>query len=701
MPPIPPPPADEPTSASAAPRVLAVTPRVLDDTPLDSTKSYLEGTPPLTQRLLDLAEELVRSFRPTGVDTGVSSASGRVVEMPTDVRDALEEILDEVAVGIEKDPAPRIALLLGRVNVLWTVSARLAPPNGAEVVAATIALHIGAGTDGSITGTGARQTWANHLANQKVQPLTLFRPTSLDDASDSQSIATILTQALATGCVVKAAGSGHSYSDVATTPDFFVDTHGLDQVAGPEQRLTGQLSPDVLRSRLPLALAPIDWPTYDPESNRALIEVEAGITIRALNTALQARNLGLVNMGGYDGQTIIGAVSTSTHGSGITLAPFPDMVQSLVLATTGRWNGKTIGGSTPGDGVYYYRIEPTEGITDPGKYSDPRIELIQDDDCFNAVICSMGCFGIIYSVVIEVVQMYWLEEKRSLTTLDKVMSALAPNPNNPGSLPDVLRRARNYEVLIQPYPMNWFEVVEMDPDADPSTYYKYFSCIVTERNIAPRPENPQDHRDIADWLGTLLDLLLNGEPGFTPEAINLALLTLPGDITGNSYDIYDIGLGGGVGFAAEIGFALEDSHGAYTHESFKAAIDKIHEIAQVSRVRGCQYQTSPFSLRFVKQSRAHLSMMQGRNTAMIEMDMLAGSYAGEEIMYRYETSMYPLGGRPHWGLEFDFLSGNNGLLQRLYPKLGRWMSVYSQLNALGTFNNSFTQRMGFTGLDPA
>lgn len=94
-------------------------------------------------------------------------------------------------------------------------------------------------------------------------------------------------------------------------------------------------------------------------------------------------------------------------------------------------------------------------------------------------------------------------------------------------------------------------------------------------------------------------------------------------------------------------------------------------------------------------------MMQGRNTAMIEMDMLTGTYAGEEIMYRYETSMYPLGGRPHWGLEFDLLSGNNRLLERLYPKLSRWMSVYSQFNTLGTFNNSFTQRMGSTDLNPA
>jgi hypothetical protein len=71
-----------------------------------------------------------------------------------------------------------------------------------------------------------------------------------------------------------------------------------------------------------------------------------------------------------------------------------------------------------------------------------------------------------------------------LTTLDKVIAALAPNAANPGSVPDILQNTRNYEVLIQPYPIKGFEVVAMDPSADPSTYYEYFTCLVTQRNIA-------------------------------------------------------------------------------------------------------------------------------------------------------------------------------------------------------------------------
>ena len=377
------------------------------------------------------------------------------------------------------------------------------------------------------------------------------------------------------------------------------------------------------------------------------------------------------------------------------------MIRSLVLATTGRWAGKTVGGREPTDGVYLYRIEPAAGITDPAKYTDERIALIQDDDCFNATICNMGCFGVIYSVVIEVMQRYWLSETRYEASLAEVMRALAPDTTDPSHTPAILRATRNYEVLIQPYPLHLLEVVTMDPAVDPARYYRHFNCIVTERKIAEPPTEPPKPRPaMSDFVSRILSLALNKEPWFTPEAINISLCTLKDtDYVNASYEIYNLGLAGGVGFAAEIGFSLESPRERYTDRWFRAAIDRIHLIAQTSRVEGQQYQTSAFSLRFVKASSALLSMMEGRDTAMIEMDMLTGTYAGAEIMSRYETAMYPLGGRPHWGLEFDHLTGNNGLLRRMYPKLDAWLAVYRQLNARGTFNNAFTQRMGFTVLE--
>lgn len=560
-----------------------------------------------------------------------------------------------------------------------------------------------------LSNTGMHKTWKNQIANQVVEPLYYFKPTGLmsNTQGDPNTVVGILQRSLITGNTVKAAGSGHSYSDVATTPDFFVDTHSLNAPSDSTNPIVGQLQQSVLKAgSLPLAIQNMTWPNYDPENNRALFETEAGIKICDLNNLLCARNVGLMNMGGYDGQTIMGAISTSTHGSGITLPPFPDMLRSLVLVTTGKWNGTTIGGGADLGGVYMYRIEPANGITDPTKYNDPNIALIQDDDCFNSVICSMGCMGIIYSIVLEVMQKYWLSETRTLTTLDKVMDMLSSPAGSPGELPTALQQVRNLEVLVHPYPMKGLSVVEMDPSQPPETYYKYFKCLVTERHIAPEgPPSPNSKpRSFIVQLMSMFKLsfeltvsLLNTFPKLTPAIINTALSGLVDkDYLQVYWKIYDLGLNADAGFAAEIGFALEDNNGKYTNEHFKAAVNKIHMVAQNARVNGLQYQTSPFSLRFVKSSNAHLSMMQGMNTCMIEMDMITGTYGGPEIMMRYQNNMYELGGRPHWGLEFDNLSGANNMIGTMYPQLGTWMNVYNQFNSKGTFNNRFTDRVGFT-----
>src|SRR5262249_60878405 len=110
--------------------------------------------------------------------------------------------------------------------------------------------------------TDSQHTWKNRPETQVVQPLFVFYPRSLNDPADNQSITAIFTRALSTRSLVKAVGSGHSYSDVATTPDFFINTHGLDRVADPVNPIAGQLKPDELRSTLRLALSPINWPNY-------------------------------------------------------------------------------------------------------------------------------------------------------------------------------------------------------------------------------------------------------------------------------------------------------------------------------------------------------------------------------------------------------------------------------------------------------
>ena len=77
------------------------------------------------------------------------------------------------------------------------------------------------------------------------------------------------------------------------------------------------------------------------------------MTIAELNAYLQGRELALPNMGGFDGQTVAGVISTSTHGSGIAFGPLSDFVRSLDIVAA----GGTV-----------YRIEPDDGPSDPEAY---------------------------------------------------------------------------------------------------------------------------------------------------------------------------------------------------------------------------------------------------------------------------------------------------------------------------------------------
>src|SRR6185437_433839 len=120
-----------------------------------------------------------------------------------------------------------------------------------------------------------RQTWKNYIGSLVAQPLQVFAPTTLDE------LRSIVRQAAAEGCRIKAVGSGHSFTDVALTRDFLIDTHGLSHPLDLER--------DLLRPS-----APAD----------TLFATEGGIVVRDLNEALWEAGLGLVNMGGYDGQTI-------------------------------------------------------------------------------------------------------------------------------------------------------------------------------------------------------------------------------------------------------------------------------------------------------------------------------------------------------------------------------------------------------------
>ncbi len=136
--------------------------------------------------------------------------------------------------------------------------------------------------------------WRNWAGDERCTPAAVQHPGSVEEISRA------IARAAAEGRRVRVAGSGHSFSDIACTDGTML---ALDRLA------------DVL----------------DVDRSAGLVRVQAGITIRELSRRLIAHGLALENLGDIDIQTIAGAISTATHGTGASLRNLSSQVSELTI----------------------------------------------------------------------------------------------------------------------------------------------------------------------------------------------------------------------------------------------------------------------------------------------------------------------------------------------------------------------------------
>src|SRR5918997_2477675 len=101
---------------------------------------------------------------------------------------------------------------------------------------------------------------------------------------------------------VKAYGAGHSFTGGALTDGLHLSLDGMQRVLDVD-RATGRVT------------------------------VEAGITLARLSEALSVEGLALENLGDIAYQSVAGAVSTSTHGTGVRLGTLSTQLRCLRLVT--------------------------------------------------------------------------------------------------------------------------------------------------------------------------------------------------------------------------------------------------------------------------------------------------------------------------------------------------------------------------------
>lgn len=144
-----------------------------------------------------------------------------------------------------------------------------------------------------------RTIWRNWAGNVMASPVEIATPANETEVSD------LVRTASERGLRVRAVGAGHSFSNAAETDGVLVSLDRLRGLVRVERDAAGD-SVAVLR---------------------------AGTRLHELPRILGTHGLALANQGDIDRQSIAGAISTGTHGTGLGFTGLAAMVRSLRLVT--------------------------------------------------------------------------------------------------------------------------------------------------------------------------------------------------------------------------------------------------------------------------------------------------------------------------------------------------------------------------------
>src|ERR1700754_5086209 len=136
--------------------------------------------------------------------------------------------------------------------------------------------------------------WTNWGGNQQSLAVDTLTPGTVDE------VRSYVKAASASGRKVKAVGTGHSFTDIAVANDQRMVLHRLSD------------------------LVSVDG---------TLVTVQAGMPLSKLNRLLAQHRLAMPNLGDIDEQTVAGAISTGTHGTGAGHSTLASCVEEVKLVT--------------------------------------------------------------------------------------------------------------------------------------------------------------------------------------------------------------------------------------------------------------------------------------------------------------------------------------------------------------------------------
>jgi L-gulonolactone oxidase len=136
--------------------------------------------------------------------------------------------------------------------------------------------------------------WVNWAGDQSCRPARILRPGSRKELAEA------IGTAAAAGERVRVTGSGHSFTEAALTEGTMIRLEALRGV-------------------------------LDADPGSGLVRVGGGTVLADLNEQLAGLGLAMENLGDIDRQTVAGAISTGTHGTGARLRSISAQVEGLEL----------------------------------------------------------------------------------------------------------------------------------------------------------------------------------------------------------------------------------------------------------------------------------------------------------------------------------------------------------------------------------
>jgi FAD-linked oxidoreductase len=195
------------------------------------------------------------------------------------------------------------------------------------------------------------RAWRNWGRTESVTPVQRRRPRSTEDVVAAVNAASDL------GLRVKAVGTGHSFTGIAVAPGIQLDMSGLTGVRGV---------------------------------NGTQVTLGAGTVLHDLPPLLDPLGLALQNMGDIDTQTISGATSTGTHGTGAAFGGLATRISGATLVT--------------GDGTVL------------------SVNAGSNAELLPAVALGLGALGILVDVTVNCVPSFTLSAVERPEPLDEVLA---------------------------------------------------------------------------------------------------------------------------------------------------------------------------------------------------------------------------------------------------------------------------------------